>query len=87
MADKPTGRAGPVTDDPDAIRAAMAETRASLTHKLDALRERVLGPGRLAPNQGEPVMAVKKKGAAKKGGAKKAGGAKPKSATTRRPKP
>ena len=69
MAHKRTDRGDPPPDDPDAIRAAMAETRAALTEKLDALRERVLGPGTPAPNQGEQVMAVKKKagGAAKKG--------------------
>src|SRR4051812_27190075 len=83
MAHKRTDRGDPPPDDPDAIRAAMAETRAALTQKLDALRERVLGPGTPAPNQGEQVMAVKKKarGAAKKG---KGGSAAKKSAPTKK---
>jgi hypothetical protein len=68
MAKEPTRR-----DDPDAIRAEMAKTRADLTEKLETLRERVLGPAVPAPNQGVQVMAVKKKAgkAAKKGGAAK----------------
>src|SRR5690349_11755477 len=54
------GHADP--DDPDAIRAAMADTRAALGRKLEALRERVLGPAPAAPNnQGEQAMPVKKK--------------------------
>ena len=72
MANEPTGGGRP--DDPDAIRAEMAETRAALTEKLEALRERVLGPADPAPKQGVRIMAVKKSaGAAKKGStAKKA---------------
>jgi hypothetical protein len=73
MALKKRDRDGARTDDPDAIRAAMADTRAALTHKLETLRDRVLGPGEPAPNQGESVMAKKKTaGAAKKGGKAKA---------------
>ena len=71
MAKVPTGRGGGQPDDPDAIRTAMAETRAALTEKLETLRERVLGPADPAPNQGVQVMAVKKKAAAKKGAAAK----------------
>src|SRR5262245_61736281 len=48
-------------DDPEAIRAAMADTRAALGRKIEALRERVLGPVSAAPNQGEQAMPVKKK--------------------------
>src|SRR5688500_3408767 len=69
MATKPTAGGDALPDDPEAIRAAMAETRAALTEKLETLRERVVGPARPAPNQGVQVMAVKKKaagGAAKK---------------------
>jgi hypothetical protein len=68
VAKEPTRR-----DDPDAIRAEMAKTRADLTEKLETLRERVLGPAVPAPNRGVQVMAVKKKagGAAKKRGAAK----------------
>ena len=90
MDPEPTNRGDPPADDPDAIRAAMAETRAALTNKLETLRERLLGPGPQAPNQGEQAMAKKKtatKKAVKKGAAvaksavkKKAAKAKPKAA-------
>ena len=85
---EPTTRGGPPADDPDAIRAAMAETRAALTDKLETLRERLLGPGPLAPNHGEQAMAKKKtatKKAAKKGTAKrKVAKAKPKASAARK---
>jgi hypothetical protein len=88
MDPEPTNRGGPPADDPDAIRAAMAETRAALTGKLDTLRERLLGPGQLAPNHGEQAMAKKKtatKKAAKKGAVKKkVAKAKPKAAAARK---
>lgn len=74
---KTRGRTPP--DTPEAIRAAMAKTRAALTEKLEALQERVLGMGKPAPNQGVQAMAKKRTatGAAKRGGAKR--GAKAKS--------
>ena len=66
----------------------MAKTREALTEKLQTLKERVLGPGEAAPNQGVQAMAKKRTAsrAAKKGGAaKKArGGAKAKSGGARK---
>ncbi len=71
MARESRGQNDPDLDDPDAIRAAMAETRAALDRKLEALGERLLGSAPAALNQGERTMAVKKKATkpAKKSGA------------------
>lgn len=62
MAKQPVERGDKAKEDEvDEIRAAMADTRASLTRKLEALQQRVLGSGTPTPNQGETSMAVKKK--------------------------
>jgi hypothetical protein len=77
------GRGVADRDDPEAIRAAMAKTRAALTEKLQTLQQRVLGPAAATPNQGVQAMAKKRTGAATKsksakkgarGGAKAKGG-------------
>jgi hypothetical protein len=60
MVDKPNELGEEAQSEVDAIHAAMADTRAALTRKLEALQQRVLGTGAPTPNQGEP-MAVKKK--------------------------
>jgi hypothetical protein len=73
MALKRNGRGVADRDDPEAIRAAMAKTRAALTEKLQTLQQRVLGPAAATPNQGVQAMAKKRTGTATKSKAAKKG--------------
>lgn len=58
MATGPTDPGDPVAADPAAIRAEMTETRAALTRKLGALKDRVFGTPPLPPES--RIMARKK---------------------------
>ena len=59
MAGRPTD-SGAVTDSPEAIRAAMEQTRAAITNDLAALKGRILDPRRETSRNGSKTVAKAK---------------------------
>ena len=69
MAEGSTDAGSRIAGDPEALRAAMASTRAALTQEFSALRARTLGPRKPATTRGRKIVAAQKTGS-KSGNAK-----------------